>query len=177
MSKKKRKAGGPFDDGPDDIKAFIAELRKESDRGAALVAAQFLSDALEELLRACLIDEKKPVDKLLGTEEMSDRPLSSFSSRIELAYCMGLFGRRVYDDLHAIREIRNHFAHQRRPVSFDALEVHRCCQALHVGEWSGAALEAELSNRDRFLTTVIYLAYGFYLRVQEAEHAKFEPTG
>jgi hypothetical protein len=40
--------------------------------------------------------------------------LSSFSARVHLARCMGLFGPITYADLKIINDIRNNFAHPRQ---------------------------------------------------------------
>jgi hypothetical protein len=44
---------------------IIRVIRKESDRGAALVAAEYLDEHLANLLRSRMIDRKKHVDRLL----------------------------------------------------------------------------------------------------------------
>jgi DNA-binding MltR family transcriptional regulator len=73
-----------------------------------IIGATFLEMLLENILREFLIDEEKRV-----TEELFDgyKPLSTFSSKITMAYCLGLIYKSVHDDLHLIRKIRNEFAH------------------------------------------------------------------
>ena len=93
-----------------DAKRFIEDVQKETDRGVALVSAAFLDDALEAMLRAFFVDDPDEVDKLLNAKAI--RPLSSFASRIQLAYCLGLIGPNMYRDLNVIRDIRNDFSHQ-----------------------------------------------------------------
>lgn len=44
-------------------------------------------------------------------------PLSSFSSKIELAYAFRLISKNLYDSLNALRKIRNDAAHSSSPFS------------------------------------------------------------
>jgi len=118
----------------DDISRWVSDLNQESDRGAALAATAYLDDSLEELLAASLIP--RGADPLLG----KGRPLSSFWSRIVACYCMGLISKTEHDDLHTIREIRNHFAHERQPLSFSEQSIADQCLSLHtfrnVASWA-----------------------------------------
>ncbi|MEO6808839.1 MAG: transcriptional regulator, partial [Isosphaeraceae bacterium] len=87
---------------------------QESERGAALIAAAFLDDALLELLRAVLVDEPEIVTRLVGDETGSNNaPLSTFATRINLCYCLGLLDPDTQHDLKLIGRIRNKFAHRR----------------------------------------------------------------
>jgi len=46
-------------------------------------------------------------------------PLRTFSAKIDIAYSMGLISAGVRRDLHAMREIRNEFAHSDGILSFN----------------------------------------------------------
>ncbi|MCJ7583555.1 MAG: MltR family transcriptional regulator [Anaerolineales bacterium] len=89
------------DDSLDDWKKFFDELQNESPRAAVIIARAFLDSQLQDLLSKFFVDDPKIVDELLGT----DRPLSSFSSRIKTAYCLGLISKNIYHDLETIRKI------------------------------------------------------------------------
>lgn len=87
-----------------------------SDRSCAVLAAAVLDDRLARLLEANLVPAgRKGEDKLLGR----GGAIESFSSRIELAYRMGLLSENVRKSLDWIREIRNEAAH-RTEFSFEA---------------------------------------------------------
>jgi DNA-binding MltR family transcriptional regulator len=60
---------------------------------------------VRRLLEKGMVNDLKVVDALLGSEENADCPLSSFSSRIKAAYCLGLVSKHEYDDLNLIRKI------------------------------------------------------------------------
>jgi DNA-binding MltR family transcriptional regulator len=142
-----------------DWKGFYDELQEESDRGAAIIAATFLDAQLRELLSRFLIDERKVVDDLLGTDEMADRPLSSFSSRIKAAYCMGLISQSMYYDLEKIRRIRNKFAHEMHGYTFDEQEIVSWCKSLKMAKMlTDAVPHLPNTHRAMFLLGVSQLA-------------------
>lgn len=52
-----------------------------------------------------------------------DGVLGTFSSKITMAYSLGLLGDKDHDRLEALRALRNAFAHARRGLSFETPEV------------------------------------------------------
>ena len=58
-------------------------------------------------------------------------PLGSFSARIDLAYALGLIGKKAARDLHLIRKIRNDFAHDPKTIMFDDDRVAKRCSELY----------------------------------------------
>ena len=90
------------------LNKFLSELEGESDRSAVLVAAAFFDEALSLRFRSRLNSgNKKVLDSLF---DMSG-PLSSFSSKIDLLFCLGDIPKLMADDLHRVRKIRNYCAH------------------------------------------------------------------
>ena len=114
--------------------AFRATLDEETDRGCALMAAAFLDTELSSLLKRRFVDDPRPVADLLR----SSGPLGTFSSRIDLAYLLGLIGARVKRDLHLIRKIRNDFAHVHEPLSFESTNIRNRCSELALTPFDGA---------------------------------------
>ena len=110
----------------DEVMAFRETLSPESDRGCALIAAAYLDAELEKLLRHAVVENVKVADDLLG----QSRPLSSFSSRIDLTYLLGLIGPSIHRDLHLIRKIRNDFGHDHTPITFDTQKIANRCKEL-----------------------------------------------
>jgi hypothetical protein len=99
-------------------------LLRESDRAAAVLAPAYLDALLEDLLRSFFI-EGDSADQLLGL----DRPIGTFSSRIDLAHAVGFVTDDTRHDLHLIRKIRNDFAHKVDLHSFDGPPIRdRCAQ-------------------------------------------------
>src|SRR5712664_174322 len=87
-------------------------LHNESDRGFALLAAAWIDDSIEDVIRSRFIANKRAADELLT----GDAPLATFSSRIKLLYCLGIVTDNEKQDLNIIRAIRNLFAHQQGRV-------------------------------------------------------------
>lgn len=105
---------------------FRQALTSESDRGCALFAAGYLDVCFSDLLYISLVKNKN-IDKDLfeGTA-----PLSNFSSRIKLAYYLGLISRNCRRDLDIIRGIRNDFAHKPEIISFETQSIRDRCKNL-----------------------------------------------
>lgn len=107
---------------------FRTLLNSESDRASALMAAAFLDDQLRMLLEANLVQDKKVLLRILDQRG----PLATFSSRIDMAYAMGLIGKRTLLDLNLLRKIRNEFAHTAGTLSFDSPKVSAWCSQLQL---------------------------------------------
>ncbi len=109
-----------------EVMAFRKTLIEESDRGCALMAAAFLDNRLADLMKQQLIDDKKLADELLDINGV----FGTFSSRIEVLYGMGIIPKNVRRDLNLLRKIRNDFAHDAKPISFDDEPVSSRCREL-----------------------------------------------
>ena len=122
MSKKKRTADDRWQkwlaDLDDEFRHEI--VLNESDRGAVLVAAAFIEEALEHLLRqvftvkSCNASSDKfpsQLDKLLRPG--IDAPLGSFAARISACFALGIIDIDYFNALEALRSLRNNYAHRR----------------------------------------------------------------
>lgn len=107
---------------------FRGQLYSESDRGCALAAIAYLDEAITALLRARMVQKKSNIDALLD----QGRPASSFSTKIRLAFAMGLISEDVFHDLNILRSIRNKFAHLHGPLSFNDPSIADQCGSLLV---------------------------------------------
>ena len=103
------------------IKAALDEIEKQTDRGAALIAASVIDGLLEHLIIARLVELSSNRKKELF--EQSNGPLRSLSSKIELGFALGLFNEERRQSLHLIRDVRNAFAHRMDPISFEDPEI------------------------------------------------------
>jgi DNA-binding MltR family transcriptional regulator len=92
----------------------VVELyHNESDRAAAILAGSFVEHHLAVLLKAFLIEDSEVDDLFHGFG-----PLSTFAQRISMAAAIGIIDKENRDELRAIKEIRNHFAHHPLQASF-----------------------------------------------------------
>lgn len=140
--------------------AFLFSFNKESDRGAALVAASMLDDRLEKILSAFLIESSAAKDLISGF----NAPLGTFSSRASAAAALGLIQENEFNEITAIRKIRNEFGHGWEPLTFESENV-----AVHARKlpWRGPAeLEPTSSNRSRFNFAVALLLTDLMWRVR-----------
>ncbi len=106
-----------------DRAAVVAEtLMRESDRGCAIFSAAILEGDLEALLRAfCRKDGlsvKKVVDPLFHTYA----PFATFSAKIQVAFALRLITQDLKRKLDVVRRLRNDFAHEPGPLTFETPE-------------------------------------------------------
>ena len=71
-------------------------------------------------------------------------PLSSFSSKINLAYALSIFGPETRENLDKIRELRNACAHSKRNVSFATKEVADLARSMPITSyWTPEGTDAD----------------------------------
>lgn len=87
---------------------FSDEFNKESDRACVILSAAMIENELENLLKRSLIPSTKRSDDLFDT---ATSPLGNFSSKIIMAYRLGIISKKLYNSINIIRKIRNQFAH------------------------------------------------------------------
>lgn len=88
--------------------AFLEDIKKESDRGAVIIGAAKIDLLLQQILLNFFLANPAGEDQLFDGEA----PLSTFNSRIHVAYRTGLIAADFTQALHQIRKIRNDCAHE-----------------------------------------------------------------
>ncbi|MGI8853545.1 MAG: transcriptional regulator [Methyloceanibacter sp.] len=106
---------------------FLDYLNQESDRGKALVSSGFLEQQLKDVILAFLLEKKEARELLDGQAA----PLTTFASRIDMAYVLGLISEDEHHNLSLVRKIRNDFAHTLQ-VDFSTQKVKDRCAALRM---------------------------------------------
>jgi len=91
----------------EDFKKFIEEFENETDRAAVVLGAAKLDLVLYQILQSYLLPSASSKDSLFD----GDSPLSTFSSKIDLTFRLGLIDAAFARALHLVRKIRNSFAH------------------------------------------------------------------
>jgi hypothetical protein len=104
---------------------FLAELNKESDRGAVLISAAMVDDLLSKCLTSFLI-EHEDVESLL---EGFNAPLGTLSARMLAAFALGLLSEGEYRECQILRKVRNAFAHGIH-ISFGDPRIKDLCSNL-----------------------------------------------
>jgi DNA-binding MltR family transcriptional regulator len=105
--------------------AFTGALSDESDRACALMACAFLDESFRNWFESIFV-EAKEVEQLFD----SNGPLCTFSSRIKVAFALGLLCEQHVRDLNLMRRIRNEFAHNASPLTFDEPSIANKCREL-----------------------------------------------
>ncbi len=132
-----------------DFESFSQGFWTETDRACAVLGGAYLDAALESLFRRCLSSLKKELLEYPG-------PLSSFSSRIRVAYSLSWIDTSIYDDLNIIRGIRNDFAHSfDHELCFDNQSVADRCRNLKSASASIDGFNACAKNNPQMAPSAI----------------------
>jgi hypothetical protein len=139
------------------MQAVVDEIEKQTDRGAAIVAATVIDNVLEHLITSRLIGLSSERREALF--DNPNAPLGDLYAKIELAFALGLFNEERRKSLHLIRKVRNEFAHRMDTVSFDHPEIAKMIE----GKVPPKVREYAMSTRTKFLFTAnilfIYLSF------------------
>ena len=113
----------------DCFKAFNAALAEDSDRARVIVAAAWI----DTFLKVRLLNEfAKGNAKARKTLFSENGPFSTFSAKLNIAFCAGWIDPDVYHDATVIRKLRNIFAHTVKPVSLDDPDTRNLIESLRV---------------------------------------------
>lgn len=155
----------------EELELAFQEFKRESDRGAALVAASAIEEVLGTTLSAFMVDNKSK-DRLLSG---FNAPLGTFSAKISAAHALGLIRQDEYEEIEIIRKIRNEFGHSWKSIDFTTKKIKDLTSNL---PWWG--LESEEVNgtaRDRFNWCVSLLLTELPKRPEKVKSAKLESRG
>jgi len=100
----------------DAIVPYFDEIVRESDRGAVLITAEVVNQALEKRIVGGLpafLSTKKQKTDLLSFNGL----LGTFSSRIKFAALKGWIGEVPFNAVEALRQLRNDAAHVDAPFA------------------------------------------------------------
>lgn len=108
------------------LDAFMPQSDAD-DRSTAIVLGAGLEAEIEDELKRRMVDlEVADIEGLFG----EGSPLGDFAAKIKIGFAFGVFGPRTRNDLNLIRQIRNAFAHARRPITFTTPEIAKTCSRL-----------------------------------------------
>lgn len=97
------------------FRSYRIQLSAESDRGAVIVAAALIEDALQNMLKARFCPSLDRDDELF---DGAYAPINGFATKIDLAYRVGLIIKERRRSFHLLRKLRNRFAHIGDEVGF-----------------------------------------------------------
>ncbi len=106
---------------------LLDRLFEESGRGALLIATAYVDEHLTKLIESVLPKDisKNHKDRLFKYPGQ----LSSFSSKIELAYIFRLINKNIYSSLNSLRKIRNDAAHS--SIKFQLHELNEKLKSIY----------------------------------------------
>lgn len=133
--------------------AIVADITdaSQTDRSVAIIGAAYVDLVLRDAISA-RFERREP--ELLKLIFENRGPLDSFGARIQIGYALGLFSEGVYDDLRAIKEIRNSFAHAAEAIDFEDPLI-----AQHTAHWNLTRIgfqgrDAPTTSRGRYVHAV-----------------------
>lgn len=92
----------------DALLEFARLFRDETnDRAMVIVGAAFIDTQLDHVITNFFVDDDEEIRQLLGPNQ----PMGASGVKTRVAYCLGLIGPAIRDDLRVIWKIRNKFAH------------------------------------------------------------------
>ncbi|KDA94768.1 DUF4145 domain-containing protein [Pantoea agglomerans] len=106
-----------------------AEFAGSSERAAVIVGAAFMDEMLTGLLTGFMVPDTPKKDKEIFS---GNGPLSTFSSKINMCWKLGLISEGERTTLHAIRGIRNDFAHKLTGISLNDASVMQKIKAIEI---------------------------------------------
>lgn len=133
---------------------LFTEMFAESDRGCILIGASVLDDVLCAALKKRLGRTEHASKQAMEPLFAGMGPLSSFSARIKLAYCLGLVGQWEFEDLERIRKIRNKAAHEYTAKTFTDNEIIQMSQLLQGANHAVVAIQKHEATMDKSAPTV-----------------------
>ena len=148
---------------PEQIAAFLEELKSQTDRGTAVIAAAVFDDLLIQVLTARFI--KLGSDRLESLFDRAGAPLSSFSAKIEMCFALGIINNSSRLALHLIRDVRNAFAHQIHQMTFGHPDVAEMIDSRALSELK----KPGKSRRDMFLDIFTALSFTLYGTLSAAD--------
>lgn len=152
---------------------FFDEFQNESPRASVIISGALIDTLLRDLLVTFMVNDKKEVDSLVGSEKDVDKPLGAFGARIKAAYCLGLISKEEYSDLKIIQKVRNQFAHKLHGFSFDDPMIVDLCNSLRQPEILKDTNAGKFqSHRDKYLISVAILTQRMGLRILSTQREK-----
>lgn len=133
-----------------EIRPFFDELVGASDRACAILGGAVVDQVLVFQLHGAMreLSRKEFLELFFDNRAL----LQTMAARIDLSYALSLNERHEIVQLHAIRRIRNAFAHALRPISFATKLVERECAKLSESYFAKDPSIADLpESRRRFI--------------------------
>jgi hypothetical protein len=118
---------GPSPELPPRDVVGILNLWDHAEASKAIVVAGIVEDWLQTML----LGAGRPLSNSQLNQFFDGYgPLASFSARIDMSYFFKLIDDTTYNDLRAIKNVRNCFAHSKKILTFESREIMQRGQVL-----------------------------------------------
>lgn len=152
----------------EDIAPLLSSLQDMDARGAALIMASILDNMLEYAITLFFVElGKTKFDNIFRSKQA---PLASFSSKISVAYALGIITDEVRAQLDRVRSIRNAFAHSMKAIDFDHEIVASECNKLSPSVIYGSKFAAD-TPREKFLSSATVIGIAIISFIKDREEA------
>jgi DNA-binding MltR family transcriptional regulator len=154
-----------LEDLSEDTRKVYDILNRESDFACVLIGTSYLAELLASAINVSFI-ESSVSEKLLDPQRGA---VGGFATRADLAYCLGLISKNVYQDLIRVAEIRNMFAHKHLALDFGDSTIRKTCEELQawrfvlLGEKEEVPAEPspkqiQMRARNQFKLSVVFVS-------------------
>lgn len=117
---------------------WIDDAETMSDRAAAIS----MTALVEQMLTDIILNRMINISNTFRDELFGDRgPINTFSAKIDIGFALGLYGTETKLLLHALRRIRNRFAHYYEADHFDQVDVLERCKPLPTKDFGGKPIK------------------------------------
>lgn len=122
----------------------VEEIDRQEDRAAAIIAGAYLEDFVADAIKTRLLSDEQVINDFFN----GMGPLATFSAKIEMAYLLNVTTKECRQVMHIVRKVRNEFAHNLSPVTFETPRIKDMCRHLvspeHVEQFMENQLTIEL---------------------------------
>lgn len=158
-----------------EIKSLYEILKNGTDLACVLIGTNFLDVSLHDILTLSL-KKGKTANQILNHNKGF---LSSFRSRSDLCYCMGLIDKKIYQDLIKISEIRNEVAHSHILNVFQNKNISEKSDDLtywkiFYNDYTKRLFESNSNQaiRNKFVFSVVIISQKLLLKIRGIEKDK-----
>jgi hypothetical protein len=129
-------------------------LKSESDAGLVVLSTSYVDSCITDAFKKNLPNLTSDAEDILfaGTG-----PFATFSAKIRTAHALGWLTRDVSNDLHALRRIRNVFAHDPYKTSLEHSDAARYIRNMSAHEVAILKLYGESGHDVKLSTRTLFM--------------------
>jgi DNA-binding MltR family transcriptional regulator len=114
-------------DNPDDLVGWVEELARNAETTVVITSVSILEDWVKAAIKTKTRDLSSKLEERLFS---GYGPLNSFAGKIDIAYAFNIIETDIYNDLRALKDIRNAFAHSMENLHLNSPQLEPLLQRL-----------------------------------------------